>query len=174
MPFGLTHGPGTLQRLMNLALKGLTWKDCLVYLDDIVAWSKTFDEHMNRLRGVMERLKAAKVKLKSKKCAFLQRTVIFLGHVVSANGIQSDPEKIRAVKAWPLPENISEPRGFLGAASYYRRFVPGFATKAEPLCRPLQKEASFEWKAEQDDAFQKLKECLTSPPVLIYPVYTGY
>ena len=118
LPFGVTNGPGTFTRLMNLALPGLTWRECLVYLDDIIIMSGTFDEHLSRLRSVFERLRDAGLRLKSSKCVFLQRQVSFLGHVVSAEGIQTDPEKIAAVRDWPTPTSISELKGFLGLVTY--------------------------------------------------------
>ena len=118
---------------MNLALQGLTWRECLVYLDDVIIMSGTFDEHLSRLRSVFERLRDAGLKLKSSKCVFLQRQVSFLGHVVSAEGIQTDPEKIAAVRDWPTPTSISELKGFLGLVTYYRRFIPSFSEMAEPL-----------------------------------------
>ena len=169
MPFGLTNGPATFQRLMNLALKGIAWKDCLVYLDDIIIWSSTFDEHLRQLRAVFERLRAAKVKLKKKKCSFLQRSIKFLGHVVSAKGIQTDPDKTKAVQEWPTPKDVAELRSFLGLCSYYRRFINNFAVITEPLRRLLQKGTEFAWKEQQERAFQELKNCLVTPPVLAYP-----
>ena len=171
MPFGLTNGPATFQRLMNLALKGLAWKDCLVYLDDIIIWSKNFDEHLERLRAVFERLRLAKVKLKRKKCHFLQQSIRFLGHIVSSEGIQTDPEKTKAVQEWPTPKDVAEVRSFLGLASYYRRFIQDFAVKSEPLRRLLQKSEEFEWTEQQDKAFKELKDCLIRPPILAYPCF---
>ena len=113
LPFGLTNGPGAFTRLMNLTLQGLTCSECLVYLDDIIM-SSTFDEHLSCLCSVCERLREAGLKLKWSKCIFLQRQVSFLGHVVSADGIQTDPEKTAAVCDWPTPTSISELKGFLG------------------------------------------------------------
>lgn len=164
MPFGLTNAPGTFQRLMNMALQGLTWKYCLVYLDDILIWSKSFDEHLNRLRAVFERLRAAGVKLKPKKCHFLKKRVNFLGHVISSNGIETDPEKITALHNWPTPKNIKELRSFLRLAGYYRKFIMGFSMTAEPLYRLLKRNCSFQWSKEQENAFQALKQHLCSPP----------
>lgn len=156
---------------MNLALKGLAWKDWLVYLDDIIIWSTTFDEHLTGLRAVFERLRLAKVKLKKKKCSFLQRSITFLGHIVSSDGIQTDPEKTKAIQQWPRPKDVAELRSYLGLCSYYRRFIQDFAVKSEPLRRFLQKGTEFEWKEQQENAFQELKDCLASPPVLAYPSF---
>lgn len=116
MPFGLTNGPASFTRLMNLALSGLTWTHCLVYLNDIIIWAPTFEEHIHRLRLVFNRIRAAGLKLKL-KCRFLRKEVAFLGHVVSADGIKTDPEKVESVKTWPVPLNVKELQGFLGLAS---------------------------------------------------------
>ena len=117
MPFGLTNGPASFTRLMNLALSGLTWTHCLVYLDDIIVWAPTFEEHIHRLRLVFNRIRAAGLKLKPTKCRFLRKEVAFLGHVVSADGIKTDPGKVEAVKTWPVPLNVKELQSFLGLAS---------------------------------------------------------
>lgn len=116
MPFGLTNGLASFTRLMNLALSGLTWTHCLVYLNDIIVWAPTFEEHIHRLRLVFNRIRAAGLKLKL-KCRFLRKEVAFLGHVVSADGIKTDPEKVESVKTWPVPLNVKELQSFLGLAS---------------------------------------------------------
>ena len=149
----------------------LTWETCLVYLDDVIIWSSNFNEHLAHLRLVFERLRAAKVKLKRKKCSFLKQSVNFLGHVVSAKGIEKDPEKTRVVREWPTPTSVGEVRSFLGLASYYRRYIPGFAAKSEPLRCLLQKNRQFEWTEQQQKAFTEIKECLVNPPVLAYPSF---
>ena len=172
MPFGLTNAPGTFQRLMNLALKGLTWKYCLVYIDDIIVWSTSFEDHLERLRAVFNRIKAASVKLKPTKCHFLRKSVAFLGHVVSEEGISANPEKTRAVREWPRPANITELRSFLGLASYYRRFVDKFAVIAAPLYRLCKKGVSFCWKEPEEKAFTDLKQCLITAPILAYPDFS--
>ena len=105
MPFGLTNGPASFTRLLNLALDGLMWIYCLVDLDDIIMWSATFDEHLHHLRQVFDRIRKAGLKLKPAKCKFLKKQVTFLGHVVSSQGIETDPEKTRAVDELPTPEN---------------------------------------------------------------------
>ena len=127
MPFGLTNGPASFTHLINLALDGLTWTYCLVYLDDIIVWSATFDEHLYRLRQVFDRIRKAGLKLKPAKCQFLKKRVTFLGHVVSCKGIETDPEKPRAVDEWPTSENLTELQSFLGLASYYIRFIVDFS-----------------------------------------------
>ena len=172
MPFGLTNGPATFQRLMNLALDGLTWTYCLVYLDDVIIWSATFEDHLHRLRQVFEKIRMAKLKLKPSKCQFLKTQVKFLGHVVSSQGIKTDPEKVESVKTWPTPADVKELQGFLGLASYYRRFISDFSIIAEPLNKLCRKGVPFHWLQEQQSAFEELKHRLTSAPVLAYPDFS--
>ena len=133
MPFGLCNAPATFQRLMECVLKGLHWTTCLVYLDDIIVFSKTVDEHIVRLKSVFARLKEAGLKIKPSKCHFLKSTVCYLGHVISKNGVQTDQEKVKCVYDWPVPQTQRELQSFLGLTSYYRRFVKIFAHIASPL-----------------------------------------
>ena len=144
MPFRFTNGPASFTHLMNLALDGLSWTYRLVYLDDIIVWSATFDKHLYRLRQVFDRIRRAGLKLKPAKCQFLKKRVTFLGHVVSCNGIEADPEKTTAVDEWPTPENLTELQSFLGLASYYRRFIVDFSIVAEPLYRLSKKGLKFQ------------------------------
>src|SRR5206468_11987674 len=108
MPFGVTNGPATFQRLMDLTMAGLNYQICLVYLDDIILMSRTVEEHLERLVLILDRLRGAGLKLKPSKCKLLQKTISFLGHIVSEQGVATDPEKIRAVAEWPRPMNITE------------------------------------------------------------------
>jgi hypothetical protein len=123
MPFGLTCAPSVFQRLMDLVLCGLTFEACMVYLDDIIIFGPDFDTHLNRLKLVFDRVRQAGLKLKASKCCLLQRKVSFLGHVVSADGLEVQEEKVTAVKSWPIPTNLHEVRSFVGFCSYYRRFI---------------------------------------------------
>ena len=132
MPFGLCNAPSTFQRLMELVLAGLHWSSCLVYLDDIIIYSRTVKEHLMRLEEVLKRLQAAGMKLKPKKCRLLRREVIYLGYIVSSGGVQTDPLKVECILSWPSPTTQKELRQFLGLASYYRRFAKGFASIAPP------------------------------------------
>ena len=142
---------------MDLLLVGLKWNSCLVYLDDLIVVGSTFEEHLLRLREVFEQFRDTGLKLKLSKCTLCQDEVHFLGHIVSARGIQADPSKIDLVANWPVPTFTKEVQRFLGLANYYRRFVPNFATKAKPLHRLTEKTAKFKWSVECQGAFTTLK-----------------
>lgn len=169
LPFGLTNSPSTFQRLMDLVLADLQWTTCLVYLDDIIVFGRDFTEHLQRLDQVLSKLKMANLKVKPSKCNFFSTKVHYLGHVISAEGVMADPDKVEAVRGWPIPKNQTEVRSFLGLASYYRRFVKGFAEWARPLHKLTEKGRRFHWDKECQKAFEKLKTCLISSPVLAYP-----
>ena len=133
MPFGLVNAPATFQRLMQATLGDLHLNQCLLYLDDIIVFSKTFDDHLTNLERVFQRLKDANLKLKPSKCSFLHQEVKYLGHLVSRDGIRPDPDKISALMKWPAPTSVKEVRQFLGFAGFYRKFVKDFAKVARPL-----------------------------------------
>ena len=173
MPFGVTNGPATFERLMELILRGLQWERCLVYLDDVIVFGKTFEDTLCNLRLVFERLRDANLTLKPKKCFLFQESVKFLGHIVSAKGIHCDPDKLRSVTDWPRPENITDVRSFLGTASYYRRFIPDFSTIAAPLTDLTRKDVKFRWSEAADIAFNSLKTLLISAPILSFPREKG-
>ena len=173
MPFGLCNAGATFERLMEKVLSNLSWKICLVYLDDIIILSKTFDKHIENLREVFLRLEKANLKMNPKKCTFLQKEVTFLGHIVNENGIATDPSKTHAVKTWPVPQNIKDVRSFLGLCSYYRRFVHKFADIARPLHKLTEANKKFVWGEDCQQAFDKLKRALTSSDVLSYPSDEG-
>ena len=169
MPFGLTNAPATFQRLMERVLAGLQWQICLVYIDDIIIFSETLDDHLLQLQEVFSRLKSAKLKLKPKKCCLFRKRVKYLGHVVSEHGVETDPDKIEAVRCWPTPQSQTEVRSFVGLCSYYRRFIPDFASVAKPLILLTEKNTTFKWGTDQESAFEVLKQKLISAPVLSYP-----
>ena len=171
MPFGLCNAPATFQRLMDLVLARLQWSSCLIYLDDVIVTGKTFSEHLLRLKEVFDRLREAKLKLKPSKCAFCKSKVAFQGHIVSAEGVITDPGKVDKVKHWPQPTSGKEVHQFLGLANYYRRFVKDFATIARPLHKLTEKIAKFQWTEQCQAAFEKLRNLLTTAPVLDFPDY---
>ena len=172
LPFGLTNAPATFQRLMDMVLAGLHWSHCLVYIDDVIVLGRTFQDHLSNIALVLQRLRSAGLKVKPGKCELLKRKVSFLGHVVSAEGIATDPTKIEKVLRWPVPNTRREVQQFLGLANYYRRFVPEFAAITKPLHRLTEKNCPFQWSSVCQHAFDTLREKLVSPPILAYPDYT--
>ncbi|KAK7877355.1 hypothetical protein WMY93_031928 [Mugilogobius chulae] len=145
MPMGLSNSPATFQRMMELVLRGLPWHICLVYLDDILVYSRTFEDHLSHLQEVLTRIQSAGLKLNSSKCHFVRDHVVFLGHVVSRDGLHPDPRNTEKVRTWPTPTTVSEVRAFVGLCSYYRRFVQNFSQHAAPLNRLASKNVPFEW-----------------------------
>ena len=145
---------------MEMVLRGLTWKTCLVYLDDIMVIGKTFEEHLTNLEEVFSLMKEANLKFNSKKCLLFQKEVEFLRHTVSANGIKTTKTKINAIRNWPRPRDKQEVCSFLGLCTYYRRFVNGFADIAAPMHRLTDLKSQFNWTAECEEAFKKLKIAL--------------
>ena len=172
LPFRLCNAPATFERLMETVLAGLQWDICLIYIDDVIVYGRTFEEALKNLETVLERLRIAGLKLKAKKCRLFSKSVSFLGHIISDKGIETDPEKVRAVKEWPVPVNVTEVRSFLGLCSYYRRFIPKFADKAKPLHRLTEKGCQFVWDSDCEEAFETLKKHLTEAPVLAYPDFS--
>lgn len=126
MPFGLTNALATFKRMMERILSGLSWNICMVYLDDIIVFSKSFKEQLDNLRQVFQRFRVSKLKLSTKNVYFFQKQVSVLGHIISSKGISTDPDKISVKKEWSVPKNAKKLRSFIGLCSYYRRFVKGF------------------------------------------------
>jgi len=172
LPMGLSNAPGTYQGLMDLILAGVSWRFCLVYLDDIIIFSKTQEEHLKHIEEVLERMKKAGLTLKFSKCQFGQLEVLYLGHIISAKGIRPNPEKIQVVKDFRAPHTVKEVRAFLGLTGHYRRFIKSYSTKARPLINLTKLESSFEWTPDCDTSFSLLKDALTSDPILRLPNYS--
>lgn len=173
MPFGLCNAPATFERLMEKVLKGILSKKCLVYLDDIIIFGKTFNEMLENLKIVFLRLREANLKINPKKCVLFQRSVKYLGHVISAEGVTTDPEKIAAVRDWPVPHTKKQLRSFLGFCSYYRKFVKGFSLIAKPLFTLTENQTKFVWGDDCENAFEKLKQMLSSSLILSFPKEEG-
>ena len=169
MPFGLCNAPRTFERLMENALTGLQFKTLLIYLDDIIIPCKTFAQGMEHLTEVFERLQNAGLKLKPRKCHLFQTEVIYLGHKVSEKGIEKDPQKIVAIKEWPVPTNVHEIRSFIGLCSYYWKLIWDFSEIAEPLHKLTRKVHKFNWTDKCQSLFETLKEKLITSPILAYP-----
>ena len=172
MPFGLCNAPATFERLMETVLAGLNWQICLIYLDDIIVVGKTFDDMIRNLDEVLQKLHEAGLKLKPRKCQLFAKRVDFLGHVISGEGIQTDPKKTQAVREWPKPESLHEVRSFLGFCSYYRRFIPKFAEISKSLHKLTEKNQKFLWTKECNAAFETLKEKMVSSPILAHTDFT--
>lgn len=169
MPFGLVNAPASFQALMTQVLRGLNWKTCLVYVDDILVFSNSFKEHLQHLEQIFTRLTEAGLTLKPSKCAFALSSVKYLGHVLTKDGVQVDVSKTDTVRSFPIPRNQKELRSFLGLCNYYRKFVKGYSRITNPLTALLCKDTPFTWTEECQSAFDKLRTALTTSPVLAYP-----
>nr|ABA98065.2 retrotransposon protein, putative, Ty3-gypsy subclass [Oryza sativa Japonica Group] len=169
MSFGLTNAPAFFMNLMNKIFMEYLDQFVVVFIDDILIYSKNGEEHAEHLRLIMEKLRDHQLFAKFSKCEFWLDRVAFLGHVISSNGVKVDPSKVEAVLAWNPPKNVSEIRSFLGLAGYYRRFIEGFSKLARPMTELLKKEKKFQWSAACEDSFQEMKKRLTTAPVLTLP-----
>ena len=169
MPFGLTNAPAVFMDLMNRVFRPYIDSFVVIFIDDILVYSKSREEHEQHLRMVLSVLQEKKLFAKFSKCEFWLREVSFLGHVISENGISVDPSKIDAVISWKRPESVTEIRSFLGLAGYYRRFMKGFSKIATPLTQLTRKNVPFVWDEKCQASFEELKRRLTSAPVLVLP-----
>ena len=178
MPFGLTNAPAAFMDLMNRVFRLYLDQFVVVFIDDILVYSKDAQEHENHLMIVLQTLRENQLFAKLSKCDFWLKEVSFLGHIVSAEGIRVDPVKIEAIVNWNPPRNVTEVRSFLGLAGYYRRFVQGFSVIESSLTRLLRKGVKFEWDDKCQSSIKRLKEILVEAPVLIQPTsgrdYTMY
>lgn len=169
MPFGLKNAPATFQRVMDNVLRKYIGVTCLVYMDDIIIFSTSLQEHLENLSKILETLREYNLKIQIDKCEFLQKEVAFLGHIVTPEGVKPNPAKIKVIREWPLPKNEKELRGFLGVLGYYRKFIKDFAKIAKPLTQQLRKDETINHTKEFISAFEKCKYILSSSQVLQYP-----
>jgi hypothetical protein len=169
MSFGLTNAPAYFMNLMNKVFMEYLDKFVVVFIDDILVFSKNEEEHEEHLRLVLQKLREHQLYAKLSKCNFWLKEVSFLGHVITEGGVKVDPGKVKDVLNWNPPQNVSEIRSFLGLAGYYRRFIEGFSKIAKPLTELLEKTREFKWIAACDDSFEELKRHLTSAPILKFP-----
>ena len=168
MPFWLTNAPSIFERLMESVLSSLQYQTCLIYLDDAIVYCKSFLERMARLEEILKCFSKAGLKLKAMKSTLFQREVRYLGHIISQNGVSTDPEKIATVKEWPTSITVTQVRSFLGLAAYYR-IIKDFAKVAAPLHQLAEKGKKFVWTKSCSETFVSLKDKLTSAPELAYP-----
>jgi hypothetical protein len=168
MPFGLTNAPTTFQCLMNSIFVALMRKSVLVFVDDILIYSKTLEDHVRHLAQVFSILRIHHLFVKFKKCAFAQQQIEYLGHIISDKGVSTDPSKTTAMLQWPTPQNFTELRGFLGLTGYYRKFVKSYGILAKPLTQLLQHK-QFKWADSTQQAFDDQKAAMKTTPVLALP-----
>ncbi|KAL2249898.1 UNVERIFIED_CONTAM: Transposon Tf2-12 polyprotein [Sesamum indicum] len=173
MPFGLTNAPAAFMALMNRTFQEYLDHFVIVFIDDILIYSRNRGEHEQHLRMLLQILKEKELYAKLSKCEFWVNQVLFLGHVVSGDGVMPDPSKVKAIMEWRVPKNATEVRSFLGLAGYYRRFVEGFSIIAGPLTKLLRKGVEFKWTEQCQQSFDELKKRLTSNPILVLPSGSG-
>ena len=171
MPFGLKNAPPTFQRLMNELFRDYLDEFVVIYIDDILVFSKTFEDHMRHLQIVFKILKEANLMIKLKKCKFCEPNIEFLGHIVGRDGLKPDPSKIEKIKNLKSPKNVKDVRSILGICSYYRKFVKNFSKIAKPLNQLLRKNQLFQWSEKEQKSFEELKQRLIESPILQYPDY---
>ncbi|XP_073354657.1 uncharacterized protein [Aegilops tauschii subsp. strangulata] len=169
MPFGLTNAPAYFVHLMNKVFMKFMDKFVVVFIDDILVYSRTPEEHAEHLRIVLGELRKHQLYAKFSKCEFWLRQVGFLGHILNQEGVAVDPEKVKAILDWKPPANVTDVRSFLGSVGYYRRFIEGFSTVAKPMTQLLKKDKKFVWTEACEQSFQELKKKLTTAPVLTVP-----
>ena len=169
MPFGLVTAPAIFSELMNEVLRGIQYKFTIAYLDDILVYSKTFEDHLEHIEAVFTRLRDAGLKLKMSKCEFLKKEVNYLGHVVSPSGIKPDPSKVETIQNLEPPTDVRGIRSFIGMTGYYRRFIANYAKIAKPLTELTKKNKTFCWSDECQISFETLRRVLTEAPILAFP-----
>ncbi len=169
MPFGLTNAPAVFQCLVNDVLRDLLDKTVFVYLDDILIFSSSMEEHISHVQDVLKRLLENKLYVKAEKCEFHVPSVSFLGFVVEKGQLRPDPSKVEAVKDWPVPTTRKQLQRFLGFANFYRRFVRNYSLLAAPLTHLTSPKISFTWSSVEQTAFDKLKNMFVNAPVLVHP-----
>lgn len=175
MPFGLTNAPAVFQRLMQTVLMGLNpvggKQFVSVYIDDVLVYSQSLDEHLEHLRLVIQKIQDAGLKLKPSKCQFVREEVEYLGHVLTPEGLKTNTRLVESVTNYPRPQNSKEVKQFLGLSSYYRCFIRQFAAIAQPLTALTRNGVTFDWTKDCQTAFDRLKQSLTTAPVLCYPTF---
>ena len=160
MPFGLCNAPSTFQRCMELIFRGMQWETLLIYLDDIILYSSTIKDHLEKLDEVLTKLQGSVLKLKPSKCEFIQSQVLYIGHVVSADGIKPNLKIVSTIGNWKSPNSVKEVQQFLGLCNYYRRFIHKFSERAASLTHLTKKGVTFDWTVHCEESFQFLNQAL--------------
>jgi hypothetical protein len=166
MPFGLCNAPGSFQHLINDIFRDCLDDFLVAYIDDLLIFSETLEEHKRHIRLVLKRLKEAGLYLKPQKCQFHKSEISFLGYLISVKGLRMDPKKVEAVTGWPTPKNQHDIQVFLGFANFYRRFIKNYSRVVSPMTNLLKKDVKFTWGNEAEKAFQYLKQAFTTAPIL--------
>lgn len=169
LPMGLKTSPSSFSRMITVAMSGLNYEKCFVYLDDLIVFGRNLTDHNKNLLDVFLRLRKVNLKLNPEKCAFLKKEILYLGHVVSKDGILPDPDKIKILETYPVPKNADEVKRFVAFANYYRKFIYNFDKKSYSLNKLCRKNVEFIWNEECQKPFENLKQSLVTPPVLQYP-----
>jgi hypothetical protein len=167
MSFGLTNAPAYFMYMMNKVFMEYLDKFVVVFIDDILVYSRNEEEHEGHLRLVLQKLRDQKLYAKLSKCEFWLKQVAFFGHVISKGGISVDPSKVQDVLSWKAPTSVSDIQSFLGLAGYYRRFIKGFSKISKPMTKLLEKDKHFKWTPACESSFQELKKRLMTAPVLV-------
>ena len=171
MPFGLSNAPSTFMRLMTQVLRPFLSNFVVVYFDDILIYSRDEGEHLTHLRHVLSALRENQLFMNLKKCVFLTNKLVFLGFVISSEGVHVDDEKVRAIREWPTPKTITEVRSFHGLATFYRRFIRDFSSIVAPITDCMKK-GRFKWEEVVNRSFELIKEKLSIAPILSLPDFT--
>jgi ribonuclease HI len=169
MSFGLTNAPAYFMYLMNKVFVEYLDKFVMVFIDDVLVYSRSEEEHEEHLRLALQKLQEHRLYAKLSKCEFWMKQVAFLGHIISKGGISVDPSKVQDVLSWNVPMSASDIQSFLGLAGYYRRFIKGFSKISKPMTELLEKDKKFEWTSACEASFQELKKRLTTAPILVVP-----
>nr|XP_051210878.1 uncharacterized protein LOC127328311 [Lolium perenne] len=174
MPFGLTNAPATFQSVMNSVFEKVLRKGVLVFMDDILVYTTTVEQHAKQLTEVFQVLRDQQLTLQRSKCSFAKQNLEYLGHVIGINGVATDSSKITAVKDWPRPKNLKELRRFLGLTGYYRKFIKQYGLISKPLTQVMRKGEVYQWTLVTEEAFQALKRALAQAPVLALPDFSQH